>query len=389
MDFSLTEDQTLFRDTIGRVVADLFPFERRQAAVASAEGFRAEDWSQLAELGCMAAAFPEDCGGLDGGPEALMLVAESMGRHLVNLPFFASVVLGGHAVLFGTRDDRRQAILPAVADGSVRLALAVAERQSGFDLADVATRALADGDGWVIAGRKDMVLYGQAADTLIVSARTAGDRNDRDGIGLFAVPASGPGVTLSGFALHDGGRAANIRFDNVRVADHALLGEADAGLPVLERVRDHGIAFLCADAVGSMWQVHETTLEYLKTRQQFGQTLGSFQALQHRMVDVYMSCELAQSMVLEATLNLDKDAATRSHAASAAKVAVGEAVRKVAEEGVQLHGGIGMTFDMPLGHHLKRAMVMNATLGDVRHHLEACAGRARSGQAEERSCPIS
>jgi len=377
MDFSLNEDQVLLRDSIARQVADLFPFDRRQEAVATEQGFRDDDWRILAELGCMAAPFPEDFGGLDGGAEALMLVAEQFGRHLVNLPFFASVVLGGHAVLFAGSDAQKQAILPGVADGSRRLALAHGERQGRYDLADVATTATADGEDVVITGRKDVVHYGQAADTLIVSARTAGERTDPAGISLFAVPVDTDGFTIAGYPLHDGGRAANVTFDNVRVGPEDMLGEGGNGIDVLERVADLGLAWLCADAAGSMWQVYETTLEYLKTRSQFGQTLGSFQALQHRMVDVYVACELAQSMVLEAVLNQNKDVAARSRAASSAKVAVGEGARKVAEEGVQLHGGIGMTWDMPLGHHLKRAMVMNATLGDVRHHLTRYAALAR------------
>ncbi len=378
MDFTLSEEQALFRDSVERTVADLFPFARRQAAVATEEGYREDDWRRLAGLGCMAAPFPEACGGLGGGPEELMLIAERFGRHLANLPFLASVVLGGHAVLFGGTEAQREAILPGVADGSVKLALAHGERRARFDLAPVSTVARAEDGGYVVSGRKDVVLYGRAADRLVVSARLPDGRDGGGGTGLLLVPGDAEGVGRSSYATHDGGRACNVLLDDVRVGTDALLGAGGDALDVLERVIDHGIAFLCADAAGSMWRVYETTLEYLKTRSQFGRTLGSFQALQHRMVDVYTSCELARSMVFEATLNLGADAATRSRAASAAKAAIGEAARGVCEEGVQLHGGVGMTMDVPVGHHLKRAMVMNATFGDARHHL---ARYARLGRA--------
>ncbi|MBN36003.1 MAG: pimeloyl-CoA dehydrogenase small subunit [Rhodospirillaceae bacterium] len=373
MNFALSEDQTLFRDSIARVVADLFPFDRRQIAVAGERGFRDEDWRQLAELGCMAAAFPEAYGGFDGGAEELMIIADQFGRGLVSLPYFASVILGGHAVLFSGSEAHCAAILPGVGEGSTKLALACAERDARYDLAHVAARATADGDGYVLSGQKDVVLYGQCADLLIVSARTAGEVIDPSGVSLFVIEAGTAGLSHADFATHDGTRACNILLDDVRVGADALLGTAGSGVETLERVADHANAFLCADATGAMWHVYEMTLEYLKTRNQFGQTLGSFQALQHRMVDVYMECELAQSMVLEATLNLDKDAATRRKAVSAAKVAVGEAARHVCEEGVQLHGGIGMTMDFPVGHYLKRVMAMNALFGDPRHHTAAYA----------------
>ena len=379
MDFTLSEEQTLFRDSVERTVADLFPFARRREATETEEGYREDDWRRLAELGCMAAPFPESCGGLGGGPEETMLVAESFGRHLANLPFLASAVLGGHAVLFGGTRAQREAILPGVADGSLKLALACGERQARFDLAPVATEARAAGDGYVISGRKDVVLYGQAADRLVVSARLA-DGPAGGGTGLFVVPADAGGVARSPYPTHDGGRACNVLLDDVRVGLDALLGAPGDGLDALERAVDHGIAFLCADAAGSMRRVYETTLEYLKTRRQFGRTLGSFQALQHRMVDVYVSCELARSMAFEATLNLCADAAARRRAVSAAKASIGEAARRVCEEGVQLHGGVGMTMDMPVGHHLKRAMAMNAAFGDARHHLARYAGLDRAAR---------
>lgn len=369
MDFSLNEDQRIFRESLQRVINDLFPFDKRQATVATPQGYLDEHWQTLAELGCLAAPFPEDCGGFDGGPLELMVIAKQFGRRLVTSPYLATVVLGGHAILFGGNEQQRTSLLPQVAEGSLKLALAYSERQARYDLFDVATTARAEADGFVLSGQKDVVFYGSDAGVLVVAKRTSGARRDHDGITLFVVPADAVGITQTRHNTHDGSGASNILFDEVKLGSDAVLGEVGQGLPVLERVIDHAIAFVCADAVGSMWEVYEVTLEYLKTRSQFSQTLGSFQALQHRMVDVYMDCELAQTSVYDVTLHLDKDAATRHRAAMAAKIAVGQAARKVGEEGVQLHGGIGMTMDLPLGHHLKRAMMMNASFGNVRHHL--------------------
>ena len=378
MDFSLTEDQRIFRETIGRVVTDLYPFDKRQAAVATPQGYLDEHWQQFAELGCMAAPFPETYGGLDGGPIELMLIAEQFGRRLVTSPYLATVVLGGHAILFGGNEEQRLDLLPKVAEGTLKLALAYGERQARFNLNDVTTLAKPDGGGYVLTGQKDVVFYARDADIIVVVARTGGGQHDRDGLSLFLVPTDASGLTVTGYGTQDGSRAANILLDDVTVGAGALLGEAGKAFPVLERVIDHAIAFACADAVGSMWEIYHTTLDYLKTREQFGQTLGSFQALQHRMVDVYTECELAQSTVYDVTLNLDKDTATRRRAASSAKFLIGRAARNVGEEGVQLHGGIGMTMDFPIGHHLKRLMMMNASFGDMRHHLNALAQTLRT-----------
>ncbi len=363
----LTEDQRAFADSLDRLLADSLPFARRQAAVATPGGFDEDVWRQLAELGCMAAAFPEEHGGLGGGPQELMIIGEKFGRHLVTGPFLASVVLGGHAVLFAGSDAWKARVLPGVVRGTRRLALAWVERQARHDLHDVATSVLPANGSWVLSGRKDVVPGGAQADVIVVSARASGDRRDHDGIVLIAVPAAAPGVVRLDERAHDGNRVSTILLDGVKVAETQFLTTPEDGLAVLERVIDHATAFVCADAAGSMRQVFETTLEYLKTRRQFDRTLGSFQALQHRLVDLYIDCELAWSMVLDATQALTSP--QRRLAVSSAKVAVGESARRVAEEGVQLHGGIGMTMDVPVGHHLKRAMVMNASFGDADHHL--------------------
>lgn len=370
MDFSLSEEQKIFRDSVARFIAEEYPFDKRQARVAEEPGFSEAHWRRFAELGWLGAALPERCGGLGGTPVETMLLAEHFGRGLVMSPYLATVVLGANAVLHGGREDQRRALLPEVAEGRLKLAFACAEPGSRYDLHHVGTRARREGEGYVIDGHKAVVFYASCADRIVVSARTGGDLRDPEGLSLFLVDAKARGLEARHYPTQDGGRASELRFDGVRVDAGERLGEAGGALPVIERVVDHAIASLCAEAVGAMWAVYEQTLAYLKTREQFGRILGHFQALQHRMVDVYMKCELAQSMVYEATLHLDSpDATARRRAASSAKYAIGRNARDVGQEGVQLHGGIGMTFELPIGHYLKRITMINASFGDPRHHL--------------------
>ena len=373
MDFSLSEEQSIFRDSVARFIAEEYAFDARQALVAEEPGYSEAHWERFAELGWLAAALPEAYGGLGGSAVETMLLAEHFGRGLVMSPYLATVVLGAGAILHGGSEEQKRALLPEVAEGRLKLAFAYAEPQSRYDLHDVATRARAEDGGYRIEGRKGVVFYAGSADRIVVSARTAGETRDTSGISLFLVDAKAPGLEAKHYPTQDGGRASELRFDGVRVEAEERLGEAGtegAALAVVERVIDHAIAWVCAEAAGAMWAVYEQTLAYLKTREQFGRTLGSFQALQHRMVDVYTKCELATSMVYEATLHLDApDAATRSRAAAAAKYAVGRNARDVGQEGVQLHGGIGMTFELPIGHYLKRITTINSSFGDPRYQL--------------------
>ena len=370
MDFSLSEEQKIFRDSVARFVAEEYPFDKRQALVAEEPGFSEAHWQRIAELGWLAAALPEACGGLGGTPVETMLLAEHFGRGLVMNPYLATVVLGANAILYGGNKEQRRALLPEVAEGRLKLAFAYAEPQSRYDLHHVATRARRDGEGYVIDGDKAVVFHAACADRIVVCARTGGEVRDPEGLSLFLVDPKAKGLEARHYPTQDGGRASELRFDGVRVGAEDLLGEAGGALPVVERVVDHAIASVCAEAAGAMWAVYEQTLAYFKTREQFGQTLGRFQALQHRMVDIYMKCELAQSMVYEATLHLDSpDATARRRAASSAKYEVGHNARDVGQEGVQLHGGIGMTFELPIGHYLKRITMINASFGDPRHHL--------------------
>ena len=371
MDFSLSEEQTIFRDSVARLVAEEYEFIKRQALVAEEPGYSEAHWSQFAELGWLSAPFPEGYGGLGGTPVETMIIMEQFGRGLVMNPYIATVVLGGHAVLFGGSEEQKQSIIPEVAEGRMKLAFGFAEPQSRYDLHDVDTRARPDGDGYLLDGRKSVVFYAAAADKLIVSARTDGESRDVAGITLFLVEPGAKGLEMRHYPTQDGGRASELRLSKVRVEASDVLGSPGEGLAVIERVVDHGIAAVCAEASGAMWTIYEQTLTYHKTREQFGQTLGSFQALQHRMVDVYMKCELAQSMVYETTLHLDSpDGAVRSRTASSAKHEVGRYARDVGQEGVQLHGGIGMTWELPIGHYLKRITMINSSFGDPRFHLK-------------------
>jgi len=373
MDFSLSEEQSIFRDSVDRVLAASHPFERRRRVVESELGFDEADWQGFAEQGWLALPFAEDYGGLGAGVVETMLLMEQLGRHLVASPYLASVVLGGGLLAAAGSEAQKSELLPRLCEGALKLAFAFAEPAGRYDLADLATSARRDGAGFILDGLKSVVLYGAVADQLVVSARTAGGPRERDGVTLFLVNPAASGVDLGGYATHDGGRAAEVRFETVALGPEAVLGRVDDGLPAIEQVADQAIAALCAEAVGAMWAVYERTLDYAKTRKQFGQTLGSFQAIQHRLVDLYMKCQLAQSLVYEATAALQAEPRRRAAAASAAKFQVGSFAREVGQEGIQLHGGIGMTMELPIGHYLKRITAINATLGDPRHHLRRYA----------------
>ena len=370
MDFSLSEEQVIFRDSVSRFLADEYPFDRRQAQVAEGDGFSPDHWRAFADLGWLALPFPEDYGGLGGTPVETMLLMEQFGRYLVASPYFASIILGGQLLLEGGAEAQKTELLPALGAGELKLAFAFAEAQARYDLTHVETRAEPAGDGFRISGRKTAVYHAGVADRLIVLARTAGSGRDRDGLSLFLVTPDTAGLAARHYRTQDGGRASDLQLDAVRVGPEALVGPLGAAAPLVERVSDIAIAALTAEAAGAMWAIYEQSLDYAKTRTQFGQTLGSFQALQHRLVDLYMKCQLAQSMVHDATLSLESaDRAAAARAAAAAKYKVGDCARAVGQEGIQLHGGIGMTMELPIGHYFKRLTMINATLGDPSHHL--------------------
>jgi pimeloyl-CoA dehydrogenase small subunit len=374
MDFEFTEEQRLLKDSVERLLSDRYDFEKRKAYMQEPNGFGRAPWRQYADLGLLGLPFEEQHGGSGGGPVETMIVAEAFGRALALEPYLATVVLAGGLLRHAGSPAQRDAILPKVADGSLLLAFAHAERQSRYDLADVATTGKRDGAGYVLDGQKSLVLNGDAAGKLIVSARVAGNRRDRDGLALFIIDAAAPGVTRRDYATVDGLRAADVTLANVKAAPEAVLGEAGAALPVIERVADEAMAALCAEAVGAMAAMHELTLEYLRTRRQFGVPIGSFQVLQHRAVDMLVALEQARSMAMLATMMVaEPDAGERRKAISAAKVQIGRSGRIVGHGAIQLHGGIGMTMEYKVGHYFKRVTAIDTTFGDADHHLGVLA----------------
>ncbi|MEQ9334309.1 acyl-CoA dehydrogenase [Thalassobaculum sp.] len=367
MDFSLSEEQRLLKETVDRLVRDQYGFEARQKAAGSEEGFSRATWATFAELGLLAVPFPEELGGLGGGGVDLMVVAEAFGRGLVVEPYLATVVLAGALVELAGSDDQKAHILGHIVAGEKLLAFAHGEPDGRYDLAHVATRAERSAGGWTLSGRKSVVISGDTADTLIVSARTAGATGDEAGIGLFLVAKGSAGLTVRGNPTIDGGRSAEVVLDGVAGEP---LGEPGGAFPAIEAAVARGIAALCAEAVGAMEVACETTLDYLKTRKQFGRPIGSFQALQHRMVDMRTELEQARSMAILAAAKLSAGRVERERTVSAAKVTIGRAAHHVAEEAIQLHGGIAMTWEYALAHYAKRLVMIDHLLGDVDHHTE-------------------
>ncbi|HZS85135.1 MAG TPA: acyl-CoA dehydrogenase family protein [Stellaceae bacterium] len=375
MDFDLTEEQRLLRDAVERLVAEEYDFDKRKAYAQEPAGFSPARWAQYAELGLLGLPFPEALGGVGGTPVETMLVMEAFGRGLVLEPYLATVVLGGGLLLLGGSAAQQQEMVPEIARGRLRLAFAFGERQARYDLADVATTATAAaGGGFVLSGAKGVVLHGDSADRLIVTARTAGGPREREGISLFLVDAQAAGVTVRGYPTVDGLRAAEIAFREVRLGPEALLGPRDHGLDLAERAIDLGIAAVAAEAVGAMSALHELTIDYLKTRKQFGVAIGSFQALQHRAVDMFVALEQARSMSYLATMMAEaEDALQRRRMLSAAKVQIGRSARFLGQQAIQLHGGIGMTMEYKAGHYFKRLAMIDTLFGDADHHLALVA----------------
>jgi pimeloyl-CoA dehydrogenase small subunit len=374
MDFDLTDEQRLLKDSVDRLIADQYQFEQRKKYLAQPDGWSREAWQQFAELGLLGLPFAEQFGGFGGGPVETMIVMEAFGRGLVLEPYFATVILGGGLLRHAATQAQQQALIPEVAQGKLKLAFAHVERQSRYDLADVATTARRDGAAWVLDGAKSVVLHGDCADRLLVTARIAGDRRDRAGIGLFLVDASASGVTRRGYPTQDGLRAAELTLSGVRVSAGDILGDPGAALPVIEHVVDEAIAALCAEAVGTMQVMHETTLEYLKTRQQFGRPIGQFQVLQHRSVDMLVALEQARSMAMfAAVMAAEENATERRRAMAAAKVQIGRSGKHIGQEAIQLHGGIGMTMEYKVGHYFKRMTMIDMLFGDADTHLATLA----------------
>ena len=375
MDFIFSEEQQLLRDSIQKYISKDYAFEARRAIIASKQGFSDKVWAQFADMGLLGVAFDEAHGGFGGSSVDTMLVMTELGRGIVIEPYLSTVVLGGGLVDLAGSEAQKQAILSEVAQGKLLLAAALGEPNSRYELNSVETTARRDGAGYALNGHKAVVLHGESADKLVVSARTAGGARDAKGISLFLVDRTAAGVGVQGYRTIDGMRAAEIKLANVKVGADAMLGEADAALPLLERAADFAVSALCAEAVGAMEALNAATFEYLKTRQQFGRPIGSFQALQHRAVDMMIHCEQSRSLALLASVKVQsEDPSERKRTVSAAKIQIGRSGRVISQEAIQLHGGMGVSNELAAGHYAKRLTMINATLGDMDHHAERFAG---------------
>lgn len=367
MDFNFTEEQTMIRDSLARLIREQYDFETRRKVVASKDGWRPEMWAQFAELGLLAAPFSEEDGGLGGGPIDAMVVMEEFGKGLVVEPFLPTVVLAG-GFLKRASSAQKEDHLAALIAGERVFAFAYAEPKGRYNLADLETTAKKDGAGWTISGHKAVVAGAPWASHLIVTARTGGGRRDAKGVGVFIVPKDAKGVTTRDYPTVDGRRASEVYFDNVTVGADAVIGEDS--LALVELVTDEAIAALCAEACGAMKVANAQTIDYAKTRKQFGTPIGKFQVLQHRMADMFIEAEQSVSMTYMATLKLGEDEVTRKKAASAAKVRIGQGGRFIGQSAIQIHGGMGMTDELAIGHYFKRLTIIDSEFGNVDHHLK-------------------
>jgi len=363
MDFDLTDEQKMLQETVTRFVAETYDFQKREHALKTPEGWSREAYAGLAEMGLLALPFAEEDGGFGGGGVEMMVVMEALGRGLMVEPYFATVVLAGGVLRHGASADQRAAVIPGIVDGSRILALA--HNEKGLPRHTLAARSIAtrSADGWVLDGRKIAVLHGASADTLVVSAVT-----DK-GMSLFLIDAKAAGVTIENARGYDGVPVAAVALSGVALPIDALIGAEGEGEAILSRVCEEATAALVAEGVGTMAETFDVTVEYLKTRQQFGVAIGSFQALQHRAVDMLMQLELSRSMAILAALSLDIDADQRSRNISAAKAQIGKSGRLVGQEAVQMHGAIGITAEYKVGHAFKRLTAIDALLGDRDWHL--------------------
>jgi len=370
MDFDLSEEQRLLKESVDGLLTDTYDFEQRKKYMKEKGGWSKAIWGKLAEQGLLGLPFAEADGGFGASAVETMIVMEALGKALVLEPYLATVVICGGFLRHGGSAAQKTAYIPSIIDGSKTLAFAQLERNSRYDLNDVSTSAKKKGEGWVIDGEKFVVINGENADTLIVTARTSGAQRDKTGIGVFLVPSSEKGVAKKTYPTQDGLHAADITFTGVEVGSDAVIGDPENALPLIERVVDEARTAMCAEAVGAMEESLKTTVEYLKTRKQFGVAIGSFQSLQHRAADMFVALEQARSMSMFATMASDfTDPIERAKAVAAAKVQVGKSGKFVGQQSVQLHGGIGMTMEAKIGHYFKRLTMIENAFGDTDYHL--------------------
>ena len=380
MDIALSDEQKLLKDSAERFIERDYPFDTRRRLADTEEGFSRDIWNQFAELGWLGLAMPEDHGGLDGTLADTAVLMEALGRGLVVEPYLSTVLLGGGLLRLGGSADQQAALIPPLIEGRSLLAFAFTERQSRYNLANVETTARAAGDGYLLDGAKGVVVHGASADKLIVSARVSGDSRDEAGISLFLVDGGAGGVTRRGYPTVDGLHGAEVTLDGVAVGGDDLLGPEGGAYPLIERVIDEASVAICAEAVGVMAVLVDATVEHLKTREQFGAPIGSFQVLQHRAVDMFNALELSRALVYRTaeTIATSDDAENRARAASAAKVQIGRAGKLIGQQAIQLHGGMGMTDELFVSHYFKRLTMIGTLFGDTDHHLKRFAALSDS-----------
>ena len=364
MDFSLTEEQVLLRDSVARYVSENCSVERHRALCARQAGFDPDTWQAFAELGWLAVPFDEALGGLGGGATDLMVLTEAMGGSVVREPYLHTVVSCGGLLQQCGSTEQQAAYIPAIIEGAAQWALAIAEDNASYALERISTTASANGDGYTLNGAKHAVLNGDAADHLVVSALLDGAPT------LFIVDANAAGITRDKFVAVDGACGAAIRFSDVDLPADSLLGTAGQGVAQLQRAFNLAIVAIGGEALGAMRALLEATVEYTKTREQFGQPISKFQALQHRMADMYMKVEETRSLLFNAAIALDENRPEQDQACAALKVKVAEAGKLVSQEAVQLHGGIGMTDELIVGHHYKRLLLLGKLYGDEGYYLQ-------------------
>ena len=371
MDFSFTEEQALLQDTVQRFIQNNYEFEARQKLIKTEEGFSRENWSSFAELGWLALPYAEETGGFGGTAVETMIVMEEFGKGLVVEPYVTTVIMAGSIIEAGGVPAQKEGVLSEIMAGTALAAVAYVEPQARFNLADVTTSAVQKGEGYILNGFKGVVMGGPSADVLIVPARTSGDQRDAAGITLFLVDIRANGISRRDYPTIDGSRASEITLDNVHLGAQDVVGDIGDGLALLQVGINNGILAVCAEAVGAMEVLYKTTVEYCKTREQFGQPIGKFQVLQHRMVDMFMEHEQAKSLLYMAAIRMSEGNETEARKAiSALKVQVGKGGRFVGQNAIQLHGGMGMTDELNVGHYFKRITAIETLFGNADFHLQ-------------------
>lgn len=377
MDFSLSEEQVLLQDSVAKFVSDHCDVDRHRRLLDTPLGFDPQAWQQFADLGWLAVPFSEELGGIGGSAVDVMVMCEALGRAPVREPYLATVISCGGFLRRGASPSQQQRFIGPLIEGGSQWAFAFAEPGSGYKLTQVGATAAVSGDGYRLSGEKIAVLNGHCADFLVVTARTSGEPGEEQGLSLFVVDAGLPGIERDAFTAVDGSRGASLRFDSVVLDSDCLLGEKDKALPLIEAVLDESILAMGAEAVGAMQSLLDATVEYTRTREQFGQPIGKFQALQHRMADMYLKLEETRSLLFNAAIELQQEGAGAAAACSALKVKLAEAGRFVSQQAVQLHGGIGMTDELVIGHHFKRLLLLSKLYGDEAWHLQRYADITR------------